>query len=594
MSDLAVVGNCTVASLVDIRGRHVWFCFPRIDGDPVFCGLLDGETPASGFMDVEIANPAGTKQSYRRNTPVLETELASRAGAGLRITDFAPRFKRFGRTFRPPMLIRRIEPIHGRPRVRVRARPRFDYGAISPECRTGSNHARFLSSEGALRITTDMPVSYLTEEVEFVLDQPIHLILAPDETVQEAVDRISRDFLEETVWYWQDWVRSLSVPFEWQEAVIRAAITLKMCNFEETGAVVAALTTSIPEAPNTRRNWDYRLCWMRDAYFTVRALNGLAATRTMERYVRYLLDAVLVSGDSDVMPVYPIVPGTPLAEREIPNLSGYRGMGPVRVGNAASLQRQNDVYGSVILGAAQMFYDARLPQSADIELYEQLRTVAEKAEAAAFTPDAGLWEFRGREETHTYSAAVCWAGLHRMAKLAERLDLGQETERWRQSAASIREKLLRDAWRPSLGAFSASLEHESLDASLLLLPELGILPATDPRFLGTLNAIERDLVRDGFLLRYSREDDFGAPETAFVVCLFWYIDALAAAGRQEQARELFDAVLSRRNHVGLLSEDIDTKSGQLWGNFPQTYSLVGLILSAMRLSRSWEEGLWGV
>ncbi|MCC7049337.1 MAG: glycoside hydrolase family 15 protein [Alphaproteobacteria bacterium] len=592
--DLAVIGNCNVASLVDVHGRHVWFCFPRLDGEPLFSALVDGPEPDQGFMDLVLAKQVRAEQRYLHNTAGLETVLTDAAGAGVRITDLAPRFKRFGRIFRPPMLIRRIEPVGGHPRVRIRIRPRFGYGADKPHRRTGSNHLRYVASEMAVRVTTDLAVSYLAEEVEFMLDRPGHLLIGPDETMSEAPHTVARDFVEETIAYWQDWTRYLSVPFEWQSAVIRAAITLKLCSFEETGGIVAALTTSIPEAANSGRNWDYRFCWLRDAFFTVLALNKLGATKTMEEYVRYLMNAVLYEEDRSPAPVYPIVPGTPMGEWTATGLRGFRGMGPVRIGNAAADQVQTDIYGSVVLAANQMFYDQRLPYPAGIELYRQLERVGRKAIESAFEPDAGLWEYRGRTRIHTFSAAMCWAAVNGLRRVAKRLGLETERQHWTEAGERMRATILERAWRPERNSFVACLDGGGLDASLLLLPEIGIIAAKDERFLGTLAAIERGLIHDGLVYRYDTADDFGLPETAFLVCTFWYIDALAAAGKQEKARGLFERVLALRNHVGLLSEDVDPRTGELWGNFPQTYSLVGMIVSAMRLSRSWEDGLWHV
>ncbi|MCC6468861.1 MAG: glycoside hydrolase family 15 protein [Alphaproteobacteria bacterium] len=592
--DLAVIGNCNVAGIIDAHGRHVWFCFPRLDGEPMFSALVDGADPEQGFMDLILANQVRAEQRYLHNTAVLETVLTDKAGAGVRITDLAPRFKRFGRVFRPPMLLRRIEPFGGHPRIKIRIRPRFGYGADTPHRRTGSNHLRYVASEMAVRVTTDLAVSYLAEEVEFTLDRPGHLLIGPDETMAEAPHTVARDFVEETVAYWQDWTRYLSVPFEWQSAVIRAAITLKLCSFEETGGIVAALTTSIPEAANSGRNWDYRFCWLRDAFFTVLALNKLGATKTMEEYVRYLMNAVLYEEGESATPVYPIVPGTPMAEWSATHLRGFRGMGPVRVGNAAVDQVQNDIYGSVVLAANQMFYDQRLPQPAGIELYRQLERVGKKAIETCFEPDAGLWEYRGRMKVHTFSSAMCWAAVNGLRRVAKRLGLEEERQRWAVAGDHMRATILKHAWRPDRNSFVASLDGDGLDASLLLLPEIGIIAPTDERFLATLAAIEGGLLHDGLVYRYDTEDDFGLPETAFLVCTFWYIDALAAAGMREKARGLFERVLALRNHVGLLSEDVDPRSGELWGNFPQTYSLVGMIVSAMRLSRSWEDGLWHV
>jgi GH15 family glucan-1,4-alpha-glucosidase len=381
------------------------------------------------------------------------------------------------------------------------------------------------------------------------------------------------------------------VPFDRQEEVIAAAVALKLCSFEDTGAIVAALTTSVPESRSGGRNWDYRFCWLRDAYFTVSALNRLGATHTMEDFVRFVTDAALRGHGTGIRPLYPIAPATPVAEREALALAGYRGNGPVRVGNAAADQRQNDSFGSIILTAAQIFWDLRLTIAGDIALYRQLCEVGAEARRVALLPDAGLWEYRGRARVHTYSASMCWAALHRLSRIAARLGLDDEAAVWLSRADGLREEILRRATTGE-GWISGVLDAEIADASSLLLPAIGLLPGTDERVARTLAAVERRLVRHGFVMRYVEADDFGAPEAAFLACTLWYVDAVADAGRREEAAEAFGRVIACRNAVGLLSEDVDPASGTLWGNFPQTYSQVGVINTAAKLSRSWEEGIW--
>ncbi|HEX4181747.1 MAG TPA: glycoside hydrolase family 15 protein [Caulobacteraceae bacterium] len=589
--ELSPIGNCAVSSLIDDRGRHVWFGFPRLDSDPLFNALLNGEDPLAGFMDVVVDGFESARQSYQRNTAILETILRTKTGEELRIIDFAPRFAQFGRNYRPPMLVRRIEPLIGQPRITIRIRPTFEYGATRPQTSFGSNHARFVGAETTLRVTSDIGPSYILNETPFLLTRPISLFIGPDEGLNQDPDGLARQFIHETAFYWADWTRKLAIPFEWQDAVIRAAITLKLCSYEETGAVLAALTTSMPEAPNTGRNWDYRFSWVRDSYFTVNALNRLGVTRTMENFVRFLMDTVASELPGELKPLYPIIPGTDLTEIEATALAGFRGMGPVRVGNAAADQRQNDVFGSIILSAAQLFWDHRVSSMAGLELYRRLCPIGEAALESAMTPDAGVWEYRTRSSVHTYSAAMCWAAAHRMGMIAARIGQFEDSVRWEARAQNLREEILRSAVTAD-GWISGACNAEVADASVLLLPQIGLLNASDPRFLRTLEISEERLLRNGFLLRYNDADDFGVPETAFTVCTFWYIDALAAVGRQAEARTLFTNLLSRRNSAGLLSEDIDPLTGELWGNFPQTYSLVGLILSAHRLSQTWEQGLW--
>ena len=589
--DLAVIGNCGFGALVDRRGRVVWSCMPRFDGDPVFCALLNGngDDEKFGFFDIVLEDFERSEQNYLHNTAIVVTTLYDSNGSAVEITDFAPRFKQYGRIYRPLQMVRRVRPLSGSPRLTVRLRPVCDYGASRPERTNGSNHIRYITPAVTLRLTTDAPVTYILDEVPFVVEEPFTLILGPDESLTRPIDETAREFFEMTSEFWIEWVRYLSLPFEWQDAVIRAAITLKLCNFEETGAIIAAITTSIPEAAGSRRNWDYRYCWLRDAYFVVHALNRLGATKTMEDYLRYITNIVAMSEDGHLQPVYGIALEKRLTEMEVASLAGYRAMGPVRKGNQAHEHIQNDVYGSVILASTQFFFDQRLVQPGDTRLFQKLEKVGEQAVKLFDRPDAGMWELRTKAKVHTFSAVMCWAGCDRLAKVAARLGNDGRAKYWRQHADHISGVIQKEAWDEKQNSFVESFGGADIDASLLLLNEIGFLAADDPRFAGTVAAVEKTLRHGDHIFRYATADDLGVPQTSFNICTFWYIDALAALGRAEEARDLFEKMLACRNHLGLLSEDLDPVTGELWGNFPQTYSMVGLVNAAMRLSKTWED-----
>ncbi len=589
--DLALIGNGTLGALVSPLGEIAWACFPRFDGDPAFCSLLreragDGDF---GFLTVELVDFAKDEQEYLANTPILVTRLHDRHGGAVEITDFAPKFHHHGRIFCPMMLIRQIKRIAGNPRVRVRVRPARDYGRQRAEITWGSNHIRYVGTGLVLRLTTDAAVTAVVEENPFFLDDAVTLVLGPDETVQGAVAEIGSRFLEETTAYWREWVRSLAIPFEWQDAVIRAAITLELNVYEDTGAVLAAMTTSIPEAAGSKRNWDYRYCWLRDAYFVVNALNRLGATRTMERYLGYVVNIVAGADHGRLQPVYGVSGRSVPEERDVDSLPGYRGMGPVRIGNQAQGQVQHDVYGAAILAATHVFFDRRLIRRGGDVLFRRLETLGEQAAKLYNQPDAGIWELRGPPRVHTFSSVMCWAGCDRLAKIAARLGLADRAAYWHGHAARIHQFVCERCWNVGKESFVAAADGATLDASLLRLGELGFLPEDDPRFVGTVRAIERDLKRGDFVFRYVEEDDFGKPENAFLVCTFWYINALAALGRRDEARALFENLLTCRNRHGLLAEHIDPRTREQWGNFVQTYSMVGLIASAIRLSVRWDQ-----
>jgi GH15 family glucan-1,4-alpha-glucosidase len=587
--DLAPIGNCAVSALIDRRGRFVWACAPRVDGDPVFSALMDGSDPDHGFWDVELEGCASIEQAYVRNTPVLRTVMTAADGARIEMVDFAPRHARHSRTYRPLAFGRIVRPLAGSPRIRVRLRPAADWGRRRAAFTSGSNHIRYLCTDVTFRLTTDCPVSHILNERSFRLERPLAFFMGPDEGYDQDVGPGVQATLDRTVGYWQDWVRSLYLPLEWQEAVIRAAITLKLCVYEETGAIVAALTTSVPEFPESGRNWDYRYCWIRDAYYVVRALNRLGAVDLLENYLGYLRNLVDASAGGHVQPVYGVGLEADIDERIVDSVAGYRGMRPVRVGNQAHEHLQHDVYGQIVLPLVQSFYDQRLLRPGTIDDFHALERVGDRAFEMHDKVDAGLWEFRTIARVHTYSSVMCWAACDRLGKAADHLGLPDRAAHWRDRAATIRARIETEAFVEDEGRFAASFGNRELDASLLQMTDLGFLDPRDPRQLATFDAIERDLKKGPYLFRYVEADDFGEPETAFNFCTFWFIEALHQNGRDAEAREIFEQMLSRRTQAGLLSEDIALEDGQLWGNYPQTYSLVGIINCAILLSRSWTD-----
>jgi GH15 family glucan-1,4-alpha-glucosidase len=592
--ELALIGNGQVSALVDARARIVWCCLPRPDSAPVFDALLAGAAaPASGLASVELEGAVGGEQAYDPGTAVVRTRLLDAAGAGIEVTDFAPRFVTRDRVFRPAQLVRRIRPLPGPggpPRVRIVVRPHGDWGRVRPEVARGSHHLRYLLPALTLRLNTSAPLTYVAEGTWFTLHAAVSLLLGPDETFAGSIDETAREFEEQTALYWRHWTRRLALPLQWQDAVIRAAITLKLCQYEDTGAIVAAVTTSIPEAPHSGRNWDYRFCWLRDAFFVVRALNGLAEVGTMEGYLRWLYDVVrgAMAEGGHVQPLFGVGLERALPESIVEHAAGYRGMGPVRVGNQAHEHFQHDVYGNIVLGAAQAFHDHRLLRRAGAADFTALEAMGEQAFRLHDQPDAGMWELRSRARVHTSSSLMCWAACDRLAHAARALGLVAREAFWRARAAVIRAAIERRAWSAERQAFVESFEGRTLDASVLLMAEVGFLPPQDPRFVSTVRALDTALAHGPFMRRYEAADDFGLPETTFNVCSFWRIDALARIGRRDEAIEAFEALLARRTALGLLSEDLDPKSGELWGNFPQTYSMVGIVNGAVRLSAPWD------
>ncbi|WP_447908668.1 glycoside hydrolase family 15 protein [Brevundimonas bullata] len=587
--DLAPIGNCSVSALIDRDGRFVWACAPRVDGDPVFSALMDGSDPEHGFWSVELEDQASIEQAYIRNTAVLRTVMTDARGASVEVLDFAPRHLKHSRIYRPIAFARVVRPLAGAPRITVRLRPSADWGARRAAQTSGSNHIRYLCTDVTLRLTTNCPVTHVLDERTFRLEGELAFFLGPDEGYDQSVAAGVTAALDLTIQHWKLWTRTLYVPLDWQEAVIRAAITLKLCVYEETGAIVAAMTTSVPEFPESGRNWDYRYCWIRDAYYTVRALNRLGAVDILENYLGYLRNLVDASNGGHVQPVYGVGLEADIGERIVDSVEGYRGMKPVRVGNQAHEHLQHDVYGQIVLPLVQAFFDERLLRPGTVDDFHALEKVGERAFAMHDQVDAGLWEFRTIARVHTYSSVMCWAACNRLGRAARHLGLMERAELWDERARLIRERIEAEAYLPDEGRFAASFGGTELDASLLQMTDLGFLDARDPRQVKTFEAVERDLKKGPYLFRYIHPDDFGEPETAFNFCTFWFIEALHLNGRTEEAREIFEQMLSQRTHAGLLSEDISLQDGELWGNYPQTYSLVGIINCAVLLSRSWTD-----
>lgn len=588
--ELSPIGNCQVAALIDRQARFVWACAPRLDGDPVFSALVGGVDPgeedAQGFWDIAMIRGTVTEQGYLTNTAVLRTVMRDEYGAALEILDFCPRYPAKGRTYRPVAFARIVRPLAGSPRIQVRLRPMTDWGARKAAVTAGSNHIRYVGDAVTMRLTTNAPITYIRNERAFRLEKPLAFFLGPDESFADEPTAVER-MLERTIQEWRIWVRGLAVPLDWQQAVIRAAISLRLCCFEETGAIVAALTTSIPEAQGSGRNWDYRYCWLRDAYYVVQALNRLGAVDILENYLAYLRNLTDASPDGNLQPVFGIGLEKALDETQAQALAGYRGMGPVRVGNAAYFQQQNDVFGQVVLSSAQAFFDTRLLRPAGLSDFEALERVGEQAFQQHDAPDAGLWELRTMAQVHTYSSIMCWAACDRLGNIAQALDLPERARFWNERADLIARRIRKEAWNAELGTFVSSFGGDKLDASLLQMVDVRFTAPDDPAFVATVEAVTQALKRGEYLLRYGHADDFGLPETAFTVCTFWYIEALAHMGRKQEACALFERLLSLRSPAGLLSEDIAIETGELWGNYPQTYSLVGLINCAGLLSRPW-------
>jgi GH15 family glucan-1,4-alpha-glucosidase len=586
LEDLGVIGNCQFSALVERMGSIVWCCLPRFDSEPVFSTLLDASE--GGCFQVGPADGSAGAQRYLDNTNVLETTFDT-PDAGVRLFDFAPRFSQYDRTFRPTQLIRIVEPIHGTPRIRVKCDPRLGWSKGTPSRMLGSNHIRFEGFPAQLRLTTNIPISYLAGQ-PFALTERCYLVLTWGIPIEEPLAPLCERFLQETTRYWQRWVKECDVPPLFQQEVIRSALALKLHCFEDTGAIVASMTTSIPESPGSGRTWDYRYCWLRDAYYALSAFRLLGHFEERERFVRYLINVASASPGMELAPLYRVDATMDLEERTLPAWPGFNGEGPVRIGNAAAKQRQVDVFGEMVLALCPVFLDDRFSAERSRETLDLLHRLARKAISVAGTPDMGIWEFRNGAHPQTFSSLMCWAAADRMASVLDRRQSAGGPE-MRQAADRIRAEIIAKAWNENKGTFVATYEGAGLDASLLQIASLRMLTADDPRLRATIDVVWRELARGGLLLRYQLDDGFGVPTVAFIMCTFWLVEALVVIGRTAEARELLERARAALSPLGLLSEDYAVEGLRMWGNFPQAYSHVGLIHAAFAASPRWSEVL---
>ncbi len=579
---LALIGNCAYQALITDRGRVAWLCWPRFDSSFVFGELLDAER--GGVFSIEPAGEAfETEQAYVSNTNILRTVFHAADGS-FELIDFAPRFKQYERFYKPTMLMRRLRRLSGNPRVRIRCRPSYDYGRLHPVPHLASNHLQWPIPGAALRLTTNLPLSYINEEREFLLEREAYVALTWGAPLEAPLAETCESFLTRTHAYWEGWVKRTTLPGRFQREVLRSALALKLHQYEDTGAITAAATTSIPEYPGSGRNWDYRFCWLRDSYFTLRAMRRIGHYEEMETFVSFLKNLAEASPER-LQPVYGISGERELHETALEYLSGYQNNPPVRHGNAAYKQFQNDVYGEMVAAIAPFFLDIRFEEHLTGGSDRLVRRLLERIAQTMEEPDAGIWEIRGDVRVHTFSLLMHWVGGVVGSRIGQRLK-DPDLEGFAAGlAARARSLIEQRCYRPDLGYYGDSVETDHADAALLMMVNLGFLKKSHAYAESHVRSLAKELsVRGHLMRRYSHHDGIGDTHGTFTVCGFWYAEALARLGYVDEAERGFEQLLRYANHVGLFSEDVDPETGEQWGNFPQTYSHVGLINAAFAIS----------
>ncbi|QDK45695.1 glycoside hydrolase family 15 protein [Bdellovibrio sp. ZAP7] len=578
-----LIGNCAFLALVDLNTNVSWMCWPRFDSSFIFGSLLDKDRGGE-FSLKPHSDSFNSHQSYLKNTNILRTRIETKEGA-YDVIDFAPRFTLFERYHKPLMLFRKVKKVSGRPRIVAKCKPVGKYGEIVPGSLMGSNHIRYEGLENPVRLTTNAPLTYVQEEKPFYLDDDIYFVLSWGIPLEGPLETTFEDFFKRTENYWQKWIEHCHLPQVFQNEVIRSALALKIHQYEDTGAIIASATTSLPEIPHEGRNWDYRFCWLRDTYYTLSAINSLGHFEEMEKYAHFI-ENIEIQNSKTYQPCYRIDGSTDLTELILP-LDGYMGNKPVRIGNQAAEQIQHDAYGQILMALFKLYTDERVNSKTgrSLRLVEKALSYIEQYMT---TPDNGVWEFRGKQALHSYALMFHWAGSAAARSVARKL--GDQSLEQRADAALKRSAgLIEECYSKEKKAYTQAIGSEELDASILQLITIGYFHDKPPELAKDLiAAVEKELmISPGFLVRYAHVDDFGLQKSAFLVCSFWYIEALAATGQEDKAEELLRHITATAsNQVGLLAEDFDVENNSQWGNFPQTYSHVGLINCAYAIDKA--------
>lgn len=577
---MGVIGNCTYLAYIDLRADVKWMCMPRFDSSFLFGSLLD-EDNGGHFCIRPTGEEFRVRQYYIPNTNVLCTEFTCRDGKFV-VKDFAPRIRIYERQFRPLMLVRKVELLEGEPAITISCQPRGDYGKVIPDAVIGSNHIRYLNLDQQVRLTTDIPLTYVLKEKSLILDQNRYLVLTYGEPLEAPLKETAEEFLYKTTEDWQSWVKSSYLPDLYQEEIIRSALVMKMHQFEDTGAIIASGTTSLPEFHDSTRNWDYRYCWFRDSHYTLQAFNQIGHFEELEKYFDFLYN-ILHNATDSLQPMYSIAGEKKLYEVTL-DLPGYMGNQPVRIGNKAYIQSQHDVYGQLLVSLLPLYTDKRLIFGRKNSYHKIVPWLLDQIERTLSMPDSGLWEFRKEVQVHTYTLLFHWAGAKAALKIAGRFGDVKLMNKARQLSAAAG-GLIEKAYDPARKLYTQAIGSMNLDASTLTMITMDYLDHRSEKASDHIAALEKELLTDnGLFYRYKHYDDIGFPESTFLVCAFWYVDALACVGRIDDAIRHLDQLLTFGNHLGIFSEDA-TPDGSQWGNFPQTYSHVGLINAACRIGR---------
>ncbi len=583
--DYGIIGNCRSAALISKNGSLDWCCLPEFDSSSVFAKLLDDKI--GGSFEILVDESYSIHQQYEENTCILVTTFSDGKNI-FEVHDFMPRYySEDGGCHTPPEIVRYIKYISGSPKFKVVYNPKLEYAQGETSTYIKPNFIASLTHTvkfDTVFLYTSFDKEKVVKGEEIELKESGYFLLGYNEKIFLPDTKKIYLLLQRTKVYWLNWVERTPTYKKFNEQIIRSALTLKLLSYDKTGAVLAAATTSLPETIGEVRNWDYRFCWIRDASMVIKVVSELGHKNVAKRYLQFIID-LIPDKDEKLQIMYGINKEKKLTEETLDHLAGYKGSKPVRIGNAAYKQRQNDIYGILM----DVIYEQLVKFDTDIDNGEELWTITKGIVWIVNNhwqePDKGIWEFRTEDRHFTFSKILCWVALDRAIKVAEIFGKKHKIKKWKVLEQEIRQDIYDNAWNEEKQSFTQSYGSPDLDASVLLMESYGFIQAKDPKFMSTVKAIEKELSHEGLMYRYKNEDDFGLPSSSFTICTFWFINSLFKIGEEEKAIKHFEKLLSYSNHLGLFSEDIDFKTKRLLGNFPQAYSHLALIECAINFSK---------
>ena len=582
--DYGIIGNCKSAALISKTGSLEWCCLPNFASAAVFAKLLDEKK--GGSFEIIVDDSYKITQEYLWETNILNTEFTDGTNS-FQVIDFMPRYPREdGSFYAPPDVIRFIRLISGKPKFKVKYDPRLDFAREKTYNEFKGNYIKSFTKEGkydSLFLYSNLDLNDVLEGKELELTGNAYFLLGYHEKlITQSLDRSYLKF-QRTKTYWMNWSAKTTRYTHYENEIMRSALVLKCLSYKKSGAVLAAATTSLPETIGEERNWDYRFCWIRDASMVIKVMAGLGHIKSAKDFLQFIID-IIPDKDEKIQIMYGINGEKELTEHILDHLSGYKDSHPVRTGNAAYIQKQNDIYGILMEVIYQQFNQFETSLENSEELWTVVRGIVKIVEENWQKPDKGIWELRTEDRHFVFSKLLCWVAIDRAIKIGEVLRMGINDTHWKSLRAEIYNNIYNNGWNEEVQAYTQYYGSKDLDASTLLMEQYGFIEAKDPRFVSTVHATEKELCKDGLMYRYKNKDDFGEPTSSFTICTFWLIDSLFKIGEKKKAKQMFDQLLSYSNHLGLFSEDIDFETKRLLGNFPQAYSHLALIETAANFS----------